>query len=100
MATTTGVYHTSYRADLGLRHTYLEYLRLLLAAALIVALPYYVSPFWLHVLDQLGIAVIGAIRLHLLVGYTEQIRLGQGGLLGVGASSAGVVATGCPLCQV
>ena len=93
MATTTGVYHTSYRADLALRHTRLEYVRLALALAVVAALPFYVSPFWLHVLDQIGIAVIGAIGLNILVGYTGQISLGQGGFLAVGAYSAGVVAT-------
>ena len=93
MATATGVYHTTYRADLALRHTYLEYLRLVLALAVVVALPFYVSPFWLHVLGQIGIAVIGAIGLNILVGYTGQISLGQGGFLAVGAYTAGVVAT-------
>jgi branched-chain amino acid transport system permease protein len=93
MTTTTGVYHTTYRADLALRHTRVEYVRLVLALAGVVALPFYVSPFWLHVLDQIGIAVIGAIGLNILVGYTGQISLGQGGFLAVGAYSAGVVAT-------
>jgi branched-chain amino acid transport system permease protein len=93
MTTTTGVYHTTYRADLALRHTRIEYVRLALALAVVVALPFYVSPFWLHVLDQIGIAVIGAIGLNILVGYTGQISLGQGGFLAVGAYSAGVVAT-------
>jgi len=93
MATTTGVYHTTYRGDLALRHTRIEYVRLALALAVVAALPFYVSPFWLHVLDQIGIAVIGAIGLNILVGYTGQISLGQGGFLAVGAYSAGVVAT-------
>jgi branched-chain amino acid transport system permease protein len=93
VTTTTGVYHTTYRADLALRHTRVEYVRLVLALAVVVALPFYVSPFWLHVLDQIGIAVIGAIGLNILVGYTGQISLGQGGFLAVGAYSAGVVAT-------
>jgi branched-chain amino acid transport system permease protein len=93
MTTTTGVYHTSYRGDLALRHTLVEYVRLALALGVVVALPFYVSPFWLHVLDQIGIAVIGAIGLNILVGYTGQISLGQGGFLAVGAYSAGIVAT-------
>jgi branched-chain amino acid transport system permease protein len=93
MATTTGVYHTTYAADLALRHTRIEYVRLALALVVVAALPFYVSPFWLHVLDQIGIAVIGAIGLNILVGYTGQISLGQGGFLAVGAYSAGVVAT-------
>ena len=100
MATTTGVYHTTYRGDLALRHTRVEYVRLVLALAVVVALPFYVSPFWLHVLDQIGIAVIGAIGLNILVGYTGQISLGQGGFLAVGAYSAGVVATKSDLSPV
>jgi branched-chain amino acid transport system permease protein len=100
MATTTGVYHTNYAADLALRHTRIEYVRLVLALAVVAALPFYVSPFWLHVLDQIGIAVIGAIGLNILVGYTGQISLGQGGFLAVGAYSAGVVATKSDLSPV
>jgi len=92
-ATTTGVYHTSYASDLALRHTKLEYVRLALAVAVVVALPFYASPYWLTVLNQIGIAVIGAIGLNILVGYTGQISLGQGGFLAVGAYTAGLVAT-------
>lgn len=92
MAATTGVYHTSYRADLALRHTRVEYARLALAIAVVLALPYVASPFWLTVINQIGIAVIGAIGLNILVGYTGQISLGQGGFLAVGAYTAGVVA--------
>ena len=92
-ATTTGVYHTTYRADLALRHTKTEYVRLVLALAVVVALPFVASPYWLTVLNQIGIAVVGAIGLNILVGYTGQISLGQGGFLAVGAYTAGVVAT-------
>ena len=91
-ATTTGVYHTTYRADLALRHTKTEYVRLVLALAVVVALPFFASPYWLTVLNQIGIAVVGAIGLNILVGYTGQISLGQGGFLAVGAYTAGVVA--------
>jgi branched-chain amino acid transport system permease protein len=100
VATTTGVYHTTYRGDVALRHTRIEYVRLVLALAVVAALPFYVSPFWLHVLDQIGIAVIGAIGLNILVGFTGQISLGQGGFLAVGAYSAGVVATKSDLSPV
>ena len=92
MATTTGVYHTTYRADLALRHTRLEYVRLALAAGVVILLWFQASPFWLTVLNQIGIAVIGAIGLNILVGFTGQISLGQGGFLAVGAYTAGIVA--------
>ncbi|MBA3245124.1 MAG: branched-chain amino acid ABC transporter permease [Actinobacteria bacterium] len=92
-ATTTGVYHTTYRADLALRHTKTEYVRLALALAVVVGLPFVASPYWLTVLNQIGIAIVGAIGLNILVGYTGQISLGQGGFLAVGAYTAGMVAT-------
>jgi branched-chain amino acid transport system permease protein len=92
LATTTGVYHTTYRADLALRHTWIEHVRLALVIVLVLALPSLVSPFWLTVLNQIGIAIVGAIGLNILVGYSGQISLGQGGFLAVGAYTAGVVA--------
>jgi branched-chain amino acid transport system permease protein len=92
MATATGVYHTTYRGDLALRHTRIEHVRLLLALALIAALPFALTPFWLTVANQVGIAVIGAIGLNILTGFTGQISLGQGGFLAVGAYTAAILA--------
>ena len=89
-ATSTGVYHRSYRADMALRATRIEYIRLALLAAAVVAAPYLVSAYWLHVLNDIGIAVIGAIGLNILVGYTGQISLGQAGFLAVGAYTPGI----------
>jgi branched-chain amino acid transport system permease protein len=88
----TGVYHTSYRADMALRHTPAEYVRLALALAAVVALPFLVSPYWLTIVNQIGIAVIGAIGLNILIGFTGQISLGQGGFLAVGAYTSGLLA--------
>src|SRR5918992_1139955 len=90
-APATGVYQRTYARDLALRHTRAEHVRLALAIALVIAAPYVVSPTWLTVLDQIGIAVIGAIGLNLLVGSTGQISLGQGGFLAVGAYTAGLL---------
>jgi branched-chain amino acid transport system permease protein len=90
-ATSTGVYHRSYRADMALRATRIEYFRLALLAVAVVAAPYLVSAYWLHVLNDIGIAVIGAIGLNILVGYTGQISLGQAGFLAVGAYTAGLI---------
>src|SRR5918992_5321460 len=62
-APATGVYQRTYARDLALRHTRAEHVRLALAIALVIAAPYVVSPTWLTVLDQIGIAVIVAIGL-------------------------------------
>jgi branched-chain amino acid transport system permease protein len=92
MGTATGVYHTTYRADMALRHTRAEYARLVLALAAVIAAPFLVSPYWLTILNQIGIAAIGAIGLNILVGFTGQISLGQGGFLAVGAYTSGLLA--------
>ncbi len=92
MATATGVYHTTYQADLALRHTRAEQFRLVLACLLVVVLPFVLSPFWMSVANQIGIAVIGAVGLNILTGFTGQISLGQGGFLAVGAYTAGILA--------
>ena len=90
-AITTGVYHRSYESELRLRHTTAARLRLALAIVVLVAIPFVASPFWLSVLDRIGIAVIGAIGLNILTGYTGQISLGQGGFLAVGAYTSGLL---------
>jgi branched-chain amino acid transport system permease protein len=92
MGVSTGTYHTTYRADLALRHTRVEWARLALVVAAVIAAPSMLSPYWLTVLNQIGIAAIGAIGLNILVGFTGQISLGQGGFLAVGAYTAGLLA--------
>jgi branched-chain amino acid transport system permease protein len=92
MATATGVYHTTYEADLALRHTRAEHVRLVLAVALVLVLPFVLTPYWLTVANQIGIAIIGAIGLNILTGFTGQISLGQGGFLAVGAYTAAILA--------
>jgi branched-chain amino acid transport system permease protein len=91
MATATGVYHRTYESDLALRHTRAEYLRLALAVAFLLVLPFTLSPFWLTVANQIGIAVVGAIGLNILTGHTGLISLGQGAFLAVGAYTSAIL---------
>jgi branched-chain amino acid transport system permease protein len=85
MATATGIYHRSYASELALYHTRAEHARLVLLALVLMASPFVLTPFWMTVACQAGIAAIGAIGLNILTGYTGQISLGQGGFLAVGA---------------
>lgn len=93
MATATGVHHTRYQADLALRQTRAEWVRLGLVVAVVVAAPLLLNPFWLTVAIQAGIAVIGAVGLNILVGHTGLISLGQGAFLGVGAYTSAIMVT-------
>lgn len=90
-ATATGVHHRSYASELRLRHTRAEKARLILALAAVAAVPFVVTPYWLTIANQIGIAIVGAIGLNILVGYTGQISLGQGGFLAVGAYTSAIL---------
>jgi branched-chain amino acid transport system permease protein len=56
-------------------------------------LPFITSPYFLHVLNTVGIVSIAAVGLNILIGYTGQISLGHGAFIGVGAYAAAIFAT-------
>lgn len=91
-ATATGIHHISYASELRLRHTNAEKVRLWLSLAGLVAIPWLVNPYWLGIVNTIGIAVVGAVGLNILVGFTGQISLGQGGFLAVGAFTSALLA--------
>lgn len=90
-ATATGVHHRDYRSELALRHTRAEKVRLILVVALLLSMPFVVNVYWLSVANLILIAVIGAVGLNILVGFTGQISLGQGGFLAVGAFTSAIL---------
>ena len=90
-ATATGIHHRTYRAELRLRHTRAEYVRLALMIVLLLAAPYILDRDWLGIANTILIAVIGAVGLNILVGFTGQISLGQGGFLAVGAYTSAIM---------
>jgi branched-chain amino acid transport system permease protein len=88
VATATGVFHTTYRKDLALRHTRAEYVRLGLLVAVAVWLPFGLSTYWLGWTNLILLSVIAAVGLNILLGYTGLISLATAGFLGVGAYTA------------
>ena len=60
---------------------------------LFAIVPFVSSPYFLHVLNTVGIVSIAAIGLNILIGYTGQISLGHGAFIGVGAYAAAILAT-------
>ncbi|HEV3364140.1 MAG TPA: branched-chain amino acid ABC transporter permease, partial [Acidimicrobiia bacterium] len=88
MATATGVFHTTYRKDLALRHTRAEYVRLALLAALAAWLPFGISEYWLGWTNIILLTTIAAVGLNILLGYTGLISLATAAFLGVGAYTA------------
>lgn len=92
-ATATGIHFRSYRKESALRHSTSQYVRLALIAVLLLAAPFVLTPYWMTIANQVGIAVIGAIGLNILTGFTGQISLGQGGFLAVGAYGSALLVT-------
>ena len=48
-------------------------------------LPLFASTYWLDVLCRIGIAIIGAMGLNLLTGYTGLLSFGHSAFFGIGA---------------
>lgn len=78
---------------MALRRTHAQKIRLVLLFIVLLAFPFLFKEnrYALTLANQIGIAVIGAIGLNILVGYTGQISLGQGGFMAVGAYAAGIL---------
>ncbi len=87
----SGIFHTTYRSDMTLRRTHAQKIRIVLFLLFMIAFPFFADRYYLTLANQVGIATIGAIGLNILVGYTGQISLGQGGFLAVGAYTAGIL---------
>jgi branched-chain amino acid transport system permease protein len=89
-----GVFKTSYEADMALYP--LPIARW--TVGIIGVLFFLVSPLGLHeyylsICNLVWIAVIGAIGLNILVGYTGQVSIGHGAFMSVGAYTAANLAT-------
>ncbi|MGH9034678.1 MAG: branched-chain amino acid ABC transporter permease [Acidimicrobiia bacterium] len=93
MADATGIFHTSYRRDLALRHTRAEWIRLVFIGAVAVALPFQLDSYWLQSATRLLILAIAVVGLMVLTGYTGLVSLATGAFLGVGAFATANVAS-------
>ncbi|HVQ75181.1 MAG TPA: branched-chain amino acid ABC transporter permease [Candidatus Binatia bacterium] len=84
-----GVLKTSYEADMALYP--LPIARWTVAAIAVVmflVLPLAVHEYYLSIVNLISIAVVGALGLNILVGYTGQISIGHGAFMSVGAYTA------------
>ncbi len=87
----SGIFHTTYEKDMALRRTPAQKVRIVLLVIFLLTFPFFANRYYLTLANQVAIAVIGAIGLNILTGYTGQISLGQGGFMAVGAYSAGIL---------
>jgi branched-chain amino acid transport system permease protein len=66
---------------------------LYLFVAFLLFFPFVANPYMLYVANMIGIAIIAAIGLNLLTGFTGQISLGHAAFAGVGGYTSAVLIT-------
>jgi branched-chain amino acid transport system permease protein len=89
-----GVFKTTYEADMALYP--LPIARWTVGALAVVffgILPFALHEYYLSIINLISIAVVGALGLNILVGYTGQISIGHGAFMSVGAYTAANFAT-------
>ncbi len=86
-----GGFRVSYRADERIFDTGTPIVLLLIALAVFGTVPFLATTHWLDVLNRIGIAIIGALGLNILIGYTGQISIGHAAFLAVGAYSTAIL---------
>jgi branched-chain amino acid transport system permease protein len=85
----SGVFKTSYVADMAVFPLPIAKWTVAgLAVLFAIIVPLAFSEYQLSILNLILIAVVGAVGLNILVGYTGQISIGHGALMSVGAYTA------------
>src|SRR6058998_2453361 len=86
-----GGFRVSYRSDERIFDTPVPIIALVILLAALAIVPRFAGTYWLDVLNRIGIAIIGAIGLNILVGFTGQISIGHAAFLSVGAYSTAIL---------
>jgi branched-chain amino acid transport system permease protein len=90
----TGVFKTSYAADMALMPLpSTRWAVAFLGALFLGIVPVFCDDYMLSVLNLILIAVVGAVGLNILVGYTDQVSIGHGAFMSVGAYTAAHLVT-------
>src|SRR5207244_6888072 len=84
-----GVLKTTYEADMALYPLPIaRWTVAALAVLFLLVLPFSVHEYYLSIVNLVAIAVVRALGLNLLVGYTRQLSIGRGAFLSDGACPA------------
>src|SRR6476619_5708763 len=89
-----GIFKTSYAADMALFPLpQTRWAVAAIAVLFVVIAPLSFGPYYLSILNLVLVAVVGALGLNILVGYTGQISIGHGAFMSVGAYTAANLVT-------
>ena len=88
-----GDFKTTYAADMTIFDARSTRVAVFLFVCLLFTLPLYSSSYVLHVANRIGIAIIAAIGLNILTGFTGLISLGNAAFMAIGAFTSGYLGT-------
>src|SRR5579863_285792 len=89
-----GIFKTSYAADMALYPLPIaKWAVTAFAGLFLVVAPLALGEYYISLLNLILIAVVGALGLNILVGYTGQISIGHGAFMSVGAYTAANLVT-------
>jgi branched-chain amino acid transport system permease protein len=85
----SGVFKTSYVGDMAVYSLPIaQWTMAAIAVLFVIVVPMTLSEYYISIANLILIAVVGALGLNILVGYTGQISIGHGALMSVGAYTA------------
>lgn len=84
-------FKVSYTSDMALFQTLWLKVWLGVSIMSMIFIPLFLTRYQLSVLNEMGIAVIGALGLNLLIGFTGQISLGHGAFVAIGAYTSALL---------
>jgi branched-chain amino acid transport system permease protein len=86
-----GGFRVRYRDDERIFDTPTPIVALMVLLSILCIVPLRTSTYWLDVLNRIGIAIIGALGLNILIGFTGQISIGHAAFLAVGAYTTAIL---------
>ncbi len=90
---TSGDFKETYRDDLKIFQTAFVKFWLILFCLFLLAFPFVVSRYLIYLANLSGIAIIGALGINLLTGYTGQVSLGHAAFLAIGAYTSAILSS-------
>lgn len=88
-----GDFKTSYPADMTIFESRTARVMMVIFICVLFSLPLYTPGYILDIVNRIGIAIIGAVGLNILTGFTGQISLGNAAFMAIGAFSCGFLGT-------
>ena len=84
-------FKVSYREDTAIFQNLWVKTWMAILILLMIVSPFFLNRYQLSILNEMGIAVIGALGLNLLIGFTGQLSLGHGAFAAIGAYSSALL---------